>query len=98
MSMFKLETDDEFSGVARKLRDETTTCTCDDDPHQNKLHDLANDLPDFLDKRRELVIATSSVEVLAHRLIQVGPVTRENSVETVRLLLRSMGIKESGDE
>lgn len=46
MSTFKIETLAEALRLAQKVDEQTTTCTCPDDPHQNALHDLAADLAD----------------------------------------------------
>lgn len=48
MSAWKIESLPEALETALRVGRQTDTCSCDDEPHQNAMHDLANDLPDLI--------------------------------------------------
>lgn len=48
MSAWKIETLDEVLEVCQRITAQIGGCTCPDEPHQNALHDLAVDLPEWL--------------------------------------------------
>lgn len=38
------ETQEDLLASARRICEQTESCTCPDEPHQNALHDLAHDV------------------------------------------------------